>query len=169
MPADSTADDRHYNVVVLELEDVVPRRDPRRPNLLVARTLRSVEDFASDLRNSRSKRHKWAHGRVVRVRPELSSQEPLLQGEAKKQQAAISAELKRKGYTVNRDVKVWRTYVINLNDPKQTEIELGMFTSARPRSRSKSVFSSTSPGRNNKGPSSAAPSRNTARHSTGSS
>ena len=125
MPADSAADDRHYNVVVLELEDVVPRRDPKRPNLLVASTLRSVEDFASDLRNSRSKRYKWAHGRVLRVRPELSSQEPLLQGEAKKQQAAISAELKRKGYTVNRDVRVWRTYVINLNDPKQTEIGAG--------------------------------------------
>ena len=113
MPADSTADDRHYNVVVLELEDVVPRRDPKRPNLLVARTLKSVEDFATDVRTSRSKRHKWAHGRVVRIRPELSSREPLLHDDAKSRQAADSAELKRKGYTVNQDDKVWRTYVIN--------------------------------------------------------
>jgi hypothetical protein len=125
MPSSSTTDDRHYNVVVLELEDVVPRRDPKRPNLLVARTLKSAEDFATDLRNSRSKRHKWAHGRVLRIRHDLSSQEPLLQDDAETQQTAISAELKRKGYTVNRDGRVWRTYVVNLNDPKQTEIGAG--------------------------------------------
>ena len=168
MPADSTADDRHYNDVVLELEDVVPRRDPKRPNLLVASTLRSVEDFATDLRNSRSKRHKWAHGRVLRVRPELSSQEPLLQDEAKTRQAAISAELKRKGYTVNRDGKVWRTYVINLNDPKQVE-EPGTFTSARPPPGRRAPTTTPHRGRNNKGPLFSASFTNTARHSTGSS
>ena len=119
MHASSADESLRYNVVVLELEDVVPRRDPKRPNLLVATTLKSVEDFASGLRNSRSKRHTWAHGRVLRIRTDLSSQEPLSQVGAKKQQAATSAELKRKGYTVNRDGKVWRTYVINLNDPKK--------------------------------------------------
>ena len=128
MHASSADESLRYNVVVLELEDVVPRRDPKRPNLLVATTLKSVEDFASDLRNSRSKRHTWAHGRVLRIRTDLSSQEPLSQVGAKKQQAATSAELKRKGYTVNRDGKVWRTYVINLNDPAQMERGPGTFT-----------------------------------------
>ena len=125
MPTKSTTDDRSYTVVVLELEDIVPRRDPKRPNLLVARTLKTAEDFASDLRNSRSKRHKWAHGHVTRIRPDLSPRETLPQVDAKKQQAAISAELKRKGYTVNQDVRVWRTYVVDLNDPKQTETGAG--------------------------------------------
>jgi len=152
MPAFSADESRRYSVVVLELEDVVPRRDPKRPNLLVATTLKSVEDFASDLRNSRSTRHKWAHGRVVRARPELSSQE-LLPDEAKKQQAAISAELKRKGYTVNRDVKVWRTYVVNLNDPRQTGTGAGHVyvgeTSLPVETRLQQHLSGA---RNNKGP-----------------
>ena len=84
MPADSTADDRHYNVVVLELEDVVPQRDPKRPNLLVARTLKSVEDFATDVRQPVQASQVGARVRVVRIRPELSSQEPLLQDDAKR-------------------------------------------------------------------------------------
>ena len=45
MPASSADESLRYNVVVLELEDVVPRRDPKRPNLLVATTLKSVEDL----------------------------------------------------------------------------------------------------------------------------
>ena len=153
MPADSTTDERRYNVVVLELEDVVPRRDPKRPNLLVASTLKTAEDLAADLRNSGSKRHKWAHGRVIRIRSDLSLQEPLLQVDAKKQQAAISAELKRKGYTVNQDIKVWRTYVINLNDPKQTETGAGHIyvgeTSLRVEERLQQHLGGA---RNNKGP-----------------
>lgn len=125
MQSSSAADDRSFRVVVLELEDVVPRRKPERPNLLVASTLKSPEDFAADLRSSRSKRHKWAQGRVVRLRPDLFPCEVLSQSAAKERAVSVSKELKRKGYTVNQDTTVWRTYVINLNDPDRADVGAG--------------------------------------------
>ena len=121
----TTHTDAQYFVAVLELDDVVPRRDPKRPNLLVARTKRPIDEFADDIRNSRGSGHAWAHGHVTRTRFDLSDRESRTLAEAGKIKKQVTNELKRKGYTVNQDETTWRTYVINLHDPRKDDVGSG--------------------------------------------
>ncbi len=121
----TTHTDAQYIVAVLGLDDVVPRRDPKRPNLLVARTKRSIDEFADDIRDSRGRGHAWAHGHVTRTRFDLSDCEPRTFAEAGKIKKQVTNELTRKGYTVNKDENTWRTYVINLHDPNKGDVGAG--------------------------------------------
>ena len=102
-------------VIVVELDDVVPRRDPGKPNLYVALT---IEEPAT--RHERLKRGcgpAWLQGHLVRLRDDLVSG-PFVRRDDTKRECRIAIRcLKNEGYTVNRDTKVWTVYVIEL-DPK---------------------------------------------------
>ena len=110
----SIREPRNY-VLVAELDDAVPRRHPDTPNLYVALT---VEEPATRYqRLLKGKGPSWLMGRLVRLREDLTSGPFLLREEAQAEYRAAAKALKEEGYTVNRDVKVWTVYVIEL-DPK---------------------------------------------------
>jgi len=104
-----------YWVLVVELDDVVPRRDPDKPNLYVGLTIE-----APAIRYERLKLGygpDWLLGHLVSLRDDLASGPFLIQDEARREYRVAVRCLKSEGYTVNRDPKVWTVYVIEL-DPK---------------------------------------------------
>lgn len=102
-------------VLVIELDDVVPRRDPDKPNLYVGVT---VEEPAARYEAlTRGKGPVWLEGHLARWREDLTSGPFLLREEAQREHKAAVKCLKSEGFTVNRDAKVWTVYVIEL-DPK---------------------------------------------------
>jgi predicted GIY-YIG superfamily endonuclease len=102
-------------VLVVELDDVVRRRDPDKPNLYVGLTIE-----APAIRYERLKLGygpAWLHGHLVRLRDDLVSGPILSHDEAKREVRVAIRCLKSEGYTVNRDPRVWTVYVIEM-DPK---------------------------------------------------
>lgn len=102
-------------VLVVELDDVVPRRNPDKSNLYVGLTIE-----APAIRYERLKMGcgpAWLQGHLVRLRDDLVSGPFLSRDEAKHECRAAIRCLKNEGYTVNRDPRVWTVYVIEL-DPK---------------------------------------------------
>ena len=102
-------------VLVAELDDVVPRRDPGKPNLYVGLT---VEEPAT--RYERLKMGygpAWLQGHLVRLRSDLVSGPFLYRHDARLECRTAIRCLRSEGYTVNRDTRVWTVYVIEL-DPK---------------------------------------------------
>lgn len=94
-------------VVIVELDDVVPRRSPALPNLLVTNALDPQATLAQI--NAGRGRHAWAQGHVIGVREDL-----LREGESKME---ARARLMEAGYTVNRETRTWRVYVLELDLP----------------------------------------------------
>jgi GIY-YIG catalytic domain len=105
---------RHW-VLVAELDDAVPRRDPDKPNLYVALTIEAPVIRYERLKTGYGPA--WLQGHLIRLRDDLVSGPFLRPGDAKKELRAAIRCLKSEGYTVNRDPKVWTVYVIEL-DPK---------------------------------------------------
>ena len=102
-------------VLVAELDDVRPRRDPGKPNLYVGLTVE-----APVVRYERLKLGygpDWLQGHLVGLRHDLVSGPFLRQDEARTELRMAIRCLKSEGYTVNRDTRVWTVYVIEL-DPK---------------------------------------------------
>lgn len=105
-------------VLVAELDDVVPRRVPDKPNLYVALTIQEpAKKFAALLRG---KGPSWLNDHLFALRDDLSSGPFVLREDAEKEKRAAVACLKKEGFTVNRDASVWTVYVIEL-DPKGTK------------------------------------------------
>lgn len=105
-------------IIVVELDDVVPRRVPDKPNLYVALTIQEpTTKFGALLRG---KGPAWLEGHLVGLRNDLTSGPFVLREEAEKEKRAAIACLKKEGFTVNRDASVWTVYVIEL-DPKGTK------------------------------------------------
>ncbi len=103
-----------YSLIVLELEDVVPRRDPRKPNLYVAKTVTPAEERFATIQ--RSKKKLWYTGHVKRLRTDLASSRSYKSHEdAKQALTKLVGRLTREGYTVNRNTQVWTVYVIELD------------------------------------------------------
>jgi len=102
-------------VLVVELDDVVRRRDSAKPNLYVGLTIE-----APVVRYERLKMGygpDWLLGHLVSLRDDLASGPFLRQDEARRELRVAVRCLKGEGYTVNRDTRVWTVYVIEL-DPK---------------------------------------------------
>jgi hypothetical protein len=105
-------------VMVVELDDTIPRRDPAKPNLYVAVTAQEPEKRYRDLETGRGP--KWLQGRLVRLREDLTSGPFILREEAAAERDAAIGCLRGEGFTVNRGAGVWTVYVIEL-DPKGTK------------------------------------------------
>jgi predicted GIY-YIG superfamily endonuclease len=101
--------------MVVELDDVVPRRDPARPNLYVTVTVEEPEKRYRAL--ERGKGPQWLRGHLVRLRDDLTSGPFTLREEAAAERNAALACLREEGFTVNRGAGVWTVYVVEL-DPK---------------------------------------------------
>jgi len=103
-----------YHVVAIELDDVVPRRCPALPNLYVGVT---VQKPAERLRTvTAADATKWYSGHVIRLRQDLiENQDFPNRGDAKSALAQATVDLAARGFTVNRNCRVWSVYVIELN------------------------------------------------------
>jgi predicted GIY-YIG superfamily endonuclease len=126
-----------YWVMVVEINDVVPRRDPKKPNLYVAITIQGPSKRFEAL--TKGKGPKGLGLNVVKLRNDLSSGPFFLRENANKKREQTIKRLKSAGFTVNGDTTVWTVYVIEL-DPKGTSkpgkgfIYVGM-TSKSPEER----------------------------------
>ena len=110
---------------MLELDDAVPRLKPKHPNLLVTKVVRDLDEFSQQVHLGRTKKHGWAHGRVVRPRHDLSDYTGYSQAEAAELESQLITALLRKGFTVNGHTEVRRLYVINLNNPQKADVGAG--------------------------------------------
>lgn len=105
---------RDYWLMVIELDDVVPRRDPRKPNLYVTKTATPPERRLEIIK--RNKRPHWYTKHVLRLRKDLSSSTKYKSSEAAELACSnLKKKLSSEGYTVNRNTRIWTVYVIELN------------------------------------------------------
>ena len=97
--------DNSTRLAIIELDDVVPRRSPELPNLMITSTIDPEAKFAQ-LRLGKGK-PAWGHGHAVALRPDL-----LQRGES---EARAIRRLREAGFTVNRLTTTWRVYVLELD------------------------------------------------------
>lgn len=101
-------------VIVVELDDVVPRRHPDLPNLLLARTASPIEQRFEFLQ--RRKQPSWFKDHIVALRSDLSVEPTeMSRAAAKSLRQETFRNLRRQGFTVNRDTYIWTVYVIELD------------------------------------------------------
>lgn len=103
-----------YKLVVVELADVVPRRDANKPNLYVGFADAALEGLDDVISHAKE----WARGHEVELCQDLARDTRFtVKKSAKKARAKLVRKLGNQGYTVNRDTTVYRMYVIEL-DPE---------------------------------------------------
>ena len=106
--------DPRYSIIVIELDDVVPRRDSKKPNLYVAKTVTDPEARFEAIK--RSKKSRWYTDHILCLRQDLAPRRTYSsQEDAAAACTRLVKKLSKEGYTVNRDTKVWRVYVIELD------------------------------------------------------
>jgi len=105
---------QQYWLIVIELDDVVDRRDPRKPNLYVTKTVTPPEERFATIQ--RSKKKHWYTEHVIRLRTDLVNTRTHTSSEdAKQALTKLRRKLSSEGYTVNRNTQVWTVYVIELD------------------------------------------------------
>ena len=103
-----------YGVIVIELKDVVPRRDASLPNIYVSVTTMDLEQRTELLNKGKSSA--WLKNNVTSLRHDLSIVPSLnVYDEAKDLERSIINKLRSQGYTVNRNTDIWTVYVIELD------------------------------------------------------
>jgi hypothetical protein len=103
--------------MVVEVNDIVPRRDPKKPNLNVAITIQDPSKRFEAL--TKGTGPKGLARDIIKLRNDLTSDPFYLRENANKKREQTIKRLKSAGFTVNRDTTVWTVYVIEL-DPKGT-------------------------------------------------
>ena len=116
-----------YQIVVLELDDVVPRRDASRPNLFVGivdASLESLDEISTAITDSNH--FEWISGQVRSLRDDLAPTTRFqTRRNATDRKAKLIKKLAAQGYTVNRDTTVYRLYVIALNSEGVSDVGRG--------------------------------------------
>ena len=103
-----------YQVIVVELDDVVPRRCSTLPNLWVGKTTEEPDLRFERLKKKRS--NSWYSGHEIRLRDDLMDFVPYSSHEeADEAIKETTARLMSEGYTVNQNTTVWTVYVIELD------------------------------------------------------
>ena len=157
--SDKDSTPQEHWLIVIELDDVVERRDPRKPNLYVAKTVSPPEERFTAIQ--RTKKQRWYTEHVKRLRTDLTNSKTYKSSEdAKKALNKLKQKLMSEGYTVNRDTTVWTVYVIELDktavsNPGKGYVYVGE-TSRTPEERFKQHRDGA---RNKKGPLSASVAR----------
>jgi hypothetical protein len=109
-----------YRLMVIELDDVVPRRDAKKPNLYVTKTVSELEARFEVIQ--RGKKTHWYTGHVKKLRSDLAPHRSYMSAEkATDALDKLIRKLKSEGYTVNRDTQVWTVYVIELDSSATTK------------------------------------------------
>ena len=94
-----------YWLTVIELDNVVPRRDHQKPNLYVAKTLTPPEERFAAIQ--RSKKSHWYTEHVIRLRTDLVNSRSYKSNEdAKQALTKLTRKLTSEGFTVNRNCQV---------------------------------------------------------------
>ena len=113
-----------YNLVVLEIDDIVKRRNPTLPNLYVAIIDQSLTWYSSRLTEQRFP--KWVDGSIRCVRDDLSKAlDTSRKFVAEAEKKSLISRLSAQGYTVNRDERVWTVYVVELDNTGIADAEVG--------------------------------------------
>jgi hypothetical protein len=103
-----------YQLMVVELYDVVKRRDPKKPNLYVAKSISTPEVRFEAIKSS--KKPSWYTNDIKKLRPDLA---PATIFHSKKRADAayinLVKDLSQQGFTVNKTTTVWSVYVIEVN------------------------------------------------------
>ena len=108
-----------YRLFVVELSDICKRRDPSKPNLLVARTQMALGTRFEFLQ--RTRKREWFSDHIHRLRIDLSGDEEFSDASRSRDALRLLVDnLSRQGYTVNRDTRVWQVYVVEL-DPRDVK------------------------------------------------
>lgn len=103
-----------YGVIVVELKDVVLRRDPSLPNIYVSVTTMDLEQRTELLNKGKSSA--WLKNNVTSLRHDLSIAPTLtVYDQAKDLERSVINKLRSQGYTVNRNTDIWTVYVIELD------------------------------------------------------
>lgn len=113
MPSNESEPDEHW-IVVVELDDVVERRDPSKPNLRLEVT--RTHPLTRFDRLKRSKRNTWYLGSVQKLREDLMPKSAF--PDRVSAMAALKLlrdQLNEDGYTVDRNTRVWQVYVLELD------------------------------------------------------
>ena len=129
-----------YQLMVVELYDVVERRDPQKPNLYVAKTISRPEVRFAAIQSS--KKLSWYTKEIKKLRPDLA---PATIFYSKKRADTaykkLLKELGKQRFTVNKDTRVWSVYVIEINTTAIPNPGKGVFyvgeTSKTPEERFK--------------------------------
>ena len=125
-----------YRILVIELDDVVTRRNPAKPNLLVTLTVDTPERRFTALAKGKS----WYSSHLRELCLDLAPQVTFRSREtAAEAESKLVRKLKSQGFTVNRDNTVWSLYVIELDPsavskPGKGHIYVGQ-TSLTPEAR----------------------------------
>ena len=113
MPSNETEPEPHW-IVAVELDDVVERRNPLRPNLYLEVTRTPPVTRFDQIK--RSKRKTWYLGCVKKLREDLTPKSTFPDREsAKDAWKLLRDKLNEDGYTVNRYTRVWQVYVLDLD------------------------------------------------------
>lgn len=125
-------------VIVVELKDVVPRRDPDLPNLYVAKTVSTIEQRFDYLKGGKAP--EWVQDNIVRLRRDLSvPTRPIESSLARTLHRDTASALQSRGFTVNLATTIWRVYVIELDPAGVKDPGLGLLyvgqTSRTPEER----------------------------------
>ena len=139
-----------YRILVIELDDVVARRNPVKPNLLVTLTVDTPERRFTALAKGKS----WYSNHLRDLRLDLAPQVTFRSREtAAEAESKLVHKLKSQGFTVNRDNTVWSLYVIELDPsavskPGKGHVYVGQ-TSLTPEARFQQHINGV---RNDRGP-----------------
>ena len=116
-----------HQIVVLELDDVVPRRDASKPNLFVGivdASLETLDEISAAITDAQHS--EWIAGQVRSLRDDLApSHRFQTRKKAKERKGKLINKLSRQGFTVNRDTTVFRLYVIELNSENVSDVGRG--------------------------------------------
>ena len=113
MSKNDTASQKYW-LIVIELDDLMPRRDPSKPNLYVAKTATPPEKRFEIIQ--KGKRTHWYTNHVNQLRSDLAPTKTYKSKEdAKTACSKLIKKLTKQGFTVNRDTRVWNVYVIELD------------------------------------------------------
>jgi hypothetical protein len=114
-----------YRVVVIELDDLLPRLESGLPNLCVVVTCREPADRFAALRTPDA-RPLWAAGHVRRLRTDLSIRRTYgTHRRAERARDRLVERLLREGYVVNRRRDQRRVYVIELDGGHLRDVGAG--------------------------------------------
>ena len=110
---DSTS--QKYWLMVIELDDLVSRRDPSKPNLYVAKTATNPEKRFEIIQ--KGKKTHWYTNHAKQLRSDLAPTKTYKSKEdAKTACTKLIKKLGSQGFTVNRDTRVWNVYVVELDN-----------------------------------------------------
>jgi hypothetical protein len=118
MSKNGTASQKYW-LIVIELDDLMPRRDPSKPNLYVTRSSTPPEKRFEIIQ--KGKKTHWYTNHIVQLRPDLAPAKAYKSREDVKTACAkLVKKLRSQGFTVNRNTQVWNVYVIELDETAVT-------------------------------------------------